>query len=183
MFGGQPGSSAYLAEARRMLDVYRPLLIDYVARMSAFLDGESKDPRFEPVYAEGLDVLRWLTHADSEPDAEYLITAPVSMPLTGLVQLMRVMVLFKTLGVQGIATATAFSMLSDEQSFVETSTTILGLLLLIGVVPQVEHPKYRVIEQDSGASSANSTPRPMVYVRGLSKCALEAVLAEFNDSQ
>ncbi|KAJ2552367.1 hypothetical protein IWW35_002365, partial [Coemansia sp. RSA 1878] len=31
MFGGQPGSSSYLDEARWLLDVYRPLLTDFVA--------------------------------------------------------------------------------------------------------------------------------------------------------
>ncbi|KAJ2436682.1 hypothetical protein IWW46_005656, partial [Coemansia sp. RSA 2440] len=31
--------------------------------------------------------------------------------------------------------------------------------------------------------SVDATPRPMVYVRGLEKSALETVLVEFNDSQ
>ncbi|KAJ2354014.1 hypothetical protein GGF43_003352 [Coemansia sp. RSA 2618] len=99
MFGGQPGSSAYLDEARWLLDVYRPLLADFVASMSAFLNAASKDSRLDLVYRKGLDVQQWLAQPGSEPDTEYLISAPVSMPLTGFVQLMHVMVLFKTLGV------------------------------------------------------------------------------------
>ncbi|KAJ2246405.1 hypothetical protein GGH98_004320, partial [Coemansia sp. RSA 454] len=159
MFGGQPGSSSYLDEARWLLDVYRPLLTDFVAHMSAFLDTESRDVQFAPLFKKGLDVLRWLTQPKSAPAAEYLVSAPVSMPLTGLVQLMQIMVLSKTLGVspgqfsqlfkvavghsQGIAIATALSMLSDDQSLYDVGVKILGLLLLIGALPQIQHPKYR----------------------------------------
>ncbi|KAJ2496423.1 hypothetical protein GGH96_005840, partial [Coemansia sp. RSA 1972] len=99
MFGGQPGSSSYIDEARWLLDVYHPLLTDFFTRMSAFLDAESRDVQFAPLYKRGLDVLRWLTQSELAPDAEYLVSAPVSMPLTGLVQLMQIMVLSKTLGV------------------------------------------------------------------------------------
>ncbi|KAJ2798172.1 beta subunit of fatty acid synthetase [Coemansia guatemalensis] len=99
MFGGQPGSSNYLVEARWLLDVYRPLLSDYVARMAAFLKCQARDARLEPVYKKGLDVLQWLAQPESAPDTEYLVSAPVSMPLTGLVQLMQIIVLHKTLGV------------------------------------------------------------------------------------
>ncbi|KAJ2354594.1 hypothetical protein GGF43_003171 [Coemansia sp. RSA 2618] len=98
MFGGQPGSSAYLDEAQWLLDVYRPLLADFVASMSGFLNAASKDSQLDLAYYKGLDVLKWLLRPTSKPDAEYLLSAPVSMPLTGLVQLMHVMVLFKTLG-------------------------------------------------------------------------------------
>ncbi|KAJ2776985.1 hypothetical protein H4R18_005382, partial [Coemansia javaensis] len=65
MFGGQPGSGAYLAEARWLLDVYRPLVGDYASRMAAFLSGLAQDGRLAPVYDRGLDVLRWLAHPPS----------------------------------------------------------------------------------------------------------------------
>ncbi|KAJ2767851.1 hypothetical protein GGI18_005710, partial [Coemansia linderi] len=45
MFGGQRGTSNYLDEAEWLYDVYRPLLSDYVSRMSAFLHRESQDGR------------------------------------------------------------------------------------------------------------------------------------------
>ncbi|KAJ2776028.1 hypothetical protein H4R18_005902, partial [Coemansia javaensis] len=99
IFGGHPGSTAYLAEARWLLDVYRPLIGDYVSRMAAFLSDLARDERLEPAYEEGLDVLRWLAHPSSEPEYEYLVSAPVSIPLVELTQLMHIMVLYKTLGV------------------------------------------------------------------------------------
>ncbi|KAJ2204453.1 fatty acid synthase alpha subunit Lsd1, partial [Coemansia sp. RSA 521] len=87
---------------------------------------------------------------------------------------------------QGIAIATALSMLSDDQSLYDVGVKILGLLLLIGALPQIQHPKYRVIDNNTDMTtqqSVDATPRPMVYVRGLEKSALETVLVEFNDSQ
>ncbi|KAJ2817101.1 hypothetical protein GGI24_005515, partial [Coemansia furcata] len=55
MFGGQRGTSNYLDEAVWLFDVYRPLLTDFVARMSAFLHRESQDTRVNFVYPKGLD--------------------------------------------------------------------------------------------------------------------------------
>ncbi|KAI8318029.1 hypothetical protein GQ54DRAFT_314874, partial [Martensiomyces pterosporus] len=133
IFGGQGGMDNYLDEARDLVDIYGPLLADYPARISAFLQRESQDPRISTCYAKGLDVARWLASPESQPDPEYLLTVPVSIPAVGLIQLMQVMVAFKTLGLspgelaksfkvatghsQGIAIATALSQVTDEQSF------------------------------------------------------------------
>ncbi|KAJ2911285.1 hypothetical protein GGI21_000068, partial [Coemansia aciculifera] len=45
MFGGQLGAGSYLDEAMWLFDVYRPLLVDFVTCMSAFLHRESQDKR------------------------------------------------------------------------------------------------------------------------------------------
>ncbi|KAJ2343600.1 hypothetical protein GGH91_003148, partial [Coemansia sp. RSA 2671] len=76
MFGGQRGTSNYLDEAEWLYDIYRPLLSDYVSRMSAFLHCESQDKRVSFVYSKGLDVLDWLTTASSMPDDLYLLSIP-----------------------------------------------------------------------------------------------------------
>ncbi|KAJ2345467.1 fatty acid synthase alpha subunit Lsd1, partial [Coemansia sp. RSA 2673] len=81
MFGGQRGTSSYLDEAEWLLDVYRPLLIDFVTHMSAFLHRESQDRRVSFVYPQGLDVLNWLTTASAMPDEQYLLSIPVCQPL------------------------------------------------------------------------------------------------------
>ncbi|KAJ2616190.1 fatty acid synthase alpha subunit Lsd1 [Coemansia sp. RSA 1365] len=191
MFGGQPGSSSYLAEARWLLDIYRPLLTEYVTHLSAFLESQSHDTRLAPAYKEGLDVVQWLSHPKSTPNSEYLVSAPISMPLTGLVQLMQIAVLYKTLVVaghsQGIATATVFSMLSDEQSLFSLSEKVLGILMLIGVYSQVYQPSYyfanRTARPPAEKIVDSTPPRPMVYVNGADKTKLEALLLDFNSSQ
>ncbi|KAJ2335745.1 fatty acid synthase alpha subunit Lsd1 [Coemansia sp. RSA 2681] len=99
MFGGQRGTSSYLDEAVWLLDVYRPLLSNFVSRMSAFLHRESQDKRISFVYSKGLDVFHWLTTPSAMPDEQYLLSIPVCQPIVGLIQLMHVMVLYKTLGV------------------------------------------------------------------------------------
>ncbi|KAJ2156004.1 fatty acid synthase alpha subunit Lsd1 [Coemansia sp. RSA 552] len=99
MFGGQPGTSSYLNEARWLLDTYGPLVRGYVENISVFLVQQAQDPRFSPLLQEGLDVGKWLSGSMPMPDAEYIISAPVSVPLTGFIQLMQIMVLYKTLGI------------------------------------------------------------------------------------
>ncbi|KAJ2814787.1 fatty acid synthase alpha subunit Lsd1, partial [Coemansia sp. 'formosensis'] len=99
MFGGQRGTSNYLDEAEWLLDVYQPLLIDFVAHMSAFLHRESQDKRISFVYSKGMDVLDWLNKSNAMPDEQYLLSIPICLPLVGLIQLMHVVVLYKTLGV------------------------------------------------------------------------------------
>ncbi|KAJ2057564.1 fatty acid synthase alpha subunit Lsd1 [Coemansia sp. S146] len=195
MFGGQRGTGSYLDEAEWLLDIYRPLLIDFVSRMSAFLHRESQDKRICSVYSKGLDVLHWLTTASAMPSELYLLSIPVCLPLVGLIQLMHIMVLYKTLGVspgdlvkhfkvavghsQGIGIAAAFSTLTDEQSFFDVGERILGIHLLAGAFPQIKFPCYKVLT----TSIEDSKPRPMVSVQGISKPVLEKLIAKFNSRQ
>ncbi|KAJ2453157.1 fatty acid synthase alpha subunit Lsd1 [Coemansia sp. RSA 2336] len=99
MFGGQPGTSAYFDEIVWMLDVYKPILASYSERMFAFLNAAASDSRLSLCYRSGFDIESWIKHPLHAPDAEYLVSAPISMPLTGLTQLMHVMVLFTTLNI------------------------------------------------------------------------------------
>ncbi|KAJ2740392.1 fatty acid synthase alpha subunit Lsd1, partial [Coemansia sp. BCRC 34301] len=201
MFGGQRGTSTYLDEAEWLLDIYRPLLSDFVFRMSAFLHHESQDSRINFVYSKGLDVFCWLTTANTMPDEQYLLSIPVCLPLVGLIQLMHVMVTYKTLGVspgklvnnfkvaighsQGIGIAAAFSALTDEQSFYDVGKKILGIHLLAGAFPQLQYPCHRL--NSSAPKNAHhisdGEPRPMVSVQGVAKPVLERLIAKFNDRQ
>ncbi|KAJ2315474.1 fatty acid synthase alpha subunit Lsd1 [Coemansia sp. RSA 2705] len=83
---------------------------------------------------------------------------------------------------QGIAIAAVFSMLSDEVSFDELSTKILGLQMLVGALPQLEYPYYELNPRliHSSAPLQDSVPYPMVLVRGLQQPALEQHISEFN---
>ncbi|KAJ2344393.1 fatty acid synthase alpha subunit Lsd1, partial [Coemansia sp. RSA 2671] len=195
MFGGQRGTSNYLDEAEWLYDVYRPLLSDYMSRMSAFLHRESQDKRVNFVYSKGLDVLTWLTTTSAMPDEQYLSSIHVCQPLVALIQLMHVMVLYKTLGVspgelvkrfkvavghsQGIGIAAAFSTLTEEQSFFDISERILGIHLLAGAFPQIEFPCYKAL----AVLDEDTKPRPMVSVQGVAKPVLKRLIARFNSRQ
>ncbi|KAJ1784626.1 beta subunit of fatty acid synthetase, partial [Coemansia sp. RSA 2399] len=131
LFGGQHGGAINCVyEASWLLDVYGPLVRDYLASMSEFLDTESKDSRVSQVYYNGLDLYKWICKPETAPCEDYVRGIAVSLPIVGLTQLMQIMVLFKTLRVspgelvsrfkvavghsQGVAVAAAFSMLTDE---------------------------------------------------------------------
>ncbi|KAJ2774642.1 fatty acid synthase alpha subunit Lsd1, partial [Coemansia nantahalensis] len=79
--------------------------------------------------------------------------------------------------------AAAFAMLTDEASVKEVSTKVLGILLLVGSLPQVRNPKYVYSSNRSTQASSGATPRSMLHVQGTSKAALEGLLTEFNQSQ
>ncbi|KAI8318728.1 hypothetical protein GQ54DRAFT_280477, partial [Martensiomyces pterosporus] len=200
IFGGQGGMDNYLDEVRDLVDVYGPLLADYPARMSAFLQRESQDPRISKCYAKGLDVARWLASPETQPDPEYLLTVPVSIPAVGLIQLMQVMVAFKALGLspgelarsfkvatghsQGIAIATALSQVTDEPSFYAISEKVLGSLMLTGVMPQIKYPPIHLNNEFvEDVSDSIETLYPMVSVQGVSRQVLESFIAEFNSCQ
>ncbi|KAJ2805127.1 fatty acid synthase alpha subunit Lsd1 [Coemansia guatemalensis] len=88
---------------------------------------------------------------------------------------------------QGIVIATAFSMLSDAQSFFRLSEKVIGILMLAGVYPQVYQPNYyfanRTAKPPTEKVAELEPPRPMVSVRGVNKARLKALLSDFNSYQ
>ncbi|KAJ1796382.1 fatty acid synthase alpha subunit Lsd1, partial [Coemansia sp. RSA 2399] len=202
LFGGQHGGAINCVyEASWLLDVYGPFVRDYLASMSEFLDTESKDSRVSQVYYNGLDLYKWICKPETAPCEDYVRGIAVSLPIVGLTQLMQIMVLFKTLRVspgelvsrfkvavghsQGVAVAAAFSMLTDEESFISISRKILGIHFLAGAVPQIAYPLYTLIRSNSDSSNYSSygNPQPMVSIQGMSKQALEGHVLTFNKSQ
>ncbi|KAJ2812529.1 fatty acid synthase alpha subunit Lsd1 [Coemansia furcata] len=129
------------------------------------------------------------------PDEQYLLSIPVCLPLVGLIQLMHVVVLYKTLGVspgdlvkrfkvavghsQGIGIAAAFAILTDEQSFFDVGERVLGIHLLSGAFPQIKYPCFKV----RATLAEDTMPRPMVSVQGISKPVLEQLITGFNSRQ
>ncbi|KAJ2080551.1 fatty acid synthase alpha subunit Lsd1, partial [Coemansia sp. RSA 988] len=86
---------------------------------------------------------------------------------------------------QGIVLATAFSMITDEQSFEEIGAKALGILMLVGAVPQLQFPEYHYVNDaaDHLSPSTEPMPRPLVYVYGINKNTIDASISEFNSRQ
>ncbi|KAI9482375.1 hypothetical protein BX667DRAFT_505236 [Coemansia mojavensis] len=181
VFGGQPSSADYIDEAKRLLNI-----------MSNFLETQSQDKNFSQVYGCGFDVFSWLVRPRSMPDYDYIALVPVKMPVTGLIQLMQVMVLFKTLNVspgkllrffeaatehsQEMVTAVAFSMMSDEQSFYRIGFKVLGILMLTSATPCINMWKQNALDEaydsdDSGVEVAN-TPASRAQIRDIENAYL-----------
>ncbi|KAJ2748907.1 fatty acid synthase alpha subunit Lsd1, partial [Coemansia pectinata] len=201
MFGGQGGVDNFIEETRLVYNTYRPLVANFVIRMCGFLKREAADPSFVRLYHSGLDVLAWLEYPESAPAQEYMVAVPVCIPVVGLTQLMQVVVLYKTLGMspaelaasfeeiaghsQGIATATALSMATDdEETFFKVCESILGLLMLTGVYPQLDYPVVVMTSARSALTeSSGAMPTSMVLVAKLSRLQIEAAIHKHNSQQ
>ncbi|KAJ2695982.1 fatty acid synthase alpha subunit Lsd1, partial [Coemansia sp. IMI 203386] len=200
VFGGNTGSASYYDQAKQLVDIYGPLVSDFVIQMSEYVDGQSRDRRFGKLYAGGLDIRKWIADPKCVPRHEYLLSSPVSIPLIGLVQLMQLVVLYKTLGIspgelacrfsvatghsQGIISAVLLSTLTgDEDSFISGSKKALGLWMLVGAFPQLAFPCYQVFEHGSNGSAVGAEytqPTPMVSVQGLTRSQLTKIIDGFN---
>ena len=191
IFGGQGNIEEYFDELREVYTTYHWFVSDFIDQSANLLRSLARDPRAEKLFSKGLDVMRWLHDKDSQPDTDYLVSAPVSLPLIGLVQLAHYMVTCKALGLspdvvrerlngvtghsQGIVTAAAIAAASSWESFHKVSKTALTILFWIGSRSQQAYPRTSLtpnVLQDS-IESGEGTPTPMLSVRDLSQSALQ----------
>ncbi|KAK8051830.1 hypothetical protein PG993_003215 [Apiospora rasikravindrae] len=185
IFGGQGNIVEYFDELREVYETYPSFVGDLVSTSAELLQTLSRDPKAEKLYAKGLDVMTWLHNPDTTPDGDYLISAPVSLPLIGLVQLCHYMVLGKGLGLhpgilrdrfsgatghsQGIVVAAATAAASDWESFDKVAKVALTILFWIGARSQQVFPRTSLtpkVLQDS-EENGEGEPTPMLSIRDL----------------
>ena len=192
VFGGQGNIEEYFDELRQVYNTYTPFVEDFVSAAAAHLQALSRDPRAQKLYSKGLDVMRWLHNRDSQPDTDYLVSAPVSLPLIGLTQLAHFVVTCRVFGThpgkvrehlhgttghsQGIVTAAAIASSASWETFDAASKNALTILFWIGSRSQQAYPRTSLapnVLQDS-IDNGEGTPTPMLSIRDLSRAALEA---------
>ena len=185
MFGGQGNTDDYISELREAYDTYGHLIIDVLSWGSGLLKDLSQDPRVGKTYSRGLDLMAWLQNLDEQPDADYLITAPVSFPLIGLLQLAQYSLSCRLLGTdprglrdnftgssghsQGIVVALAISCADSWDSFYEAGKAALTILFWTGLRTQQTYPQtsiFPALVQES-VENHEGIPGPMLSVRGL----------------
>ncbi|ORX65709.1 hypothetical protein DL89DRAFT_286800 [Linderina pennispora] len=197
MFGGQDGMNDYFEEGALVLHTFHTVLHEFVNEISGFVRRTSCDKRLAAVYKYPLDMVRWITLPDTRPPAQYLSRTPVSIVTVAVVQLMHLMVLYKTLRLspgelsrsfkgaighcQGLVFATLFASLTDEQSFYDSSKKALGILMVAAAKNQMCTPQD-TLNSDSFAEYIyrEGTPSPMVAVRGINRPTIDALIARFN---
>ncbi|PUU81782.1 fatty acid synthase beta subunit dehydratase [Tuber borchii] len=191
VFGGQGNIEEYFNELREIFSVYGGLVEDYLVYCARLLSSLSRDPRAGKVYSKGLDVMRWLQDEESTPDLTYLVSAPVSFPLIGLVQLAHYYVTCKILAKepgelreglagatghsQGIITAAAIASASTWDSFHRITSDTLTILFWIGCRSQQTYPRTSLAPstlQDS-INEGEGTPSPMLSVRDLPQAQVQ----------
>ncbi|KAJ2856359.1 fatty acid synthase alpha subunit Lsd1, partial [Coemansia erecta] len=206
--GFENGGVLSFDEICHLNNTYRPLVASFVATMSEFLACEAADPQVAHFYQQGFLLMTWVSGI-KRPSDEYLNSAPVMWPLVGLAQLVRFVVIYKTLCISprqllervkvlaahshGIAVAGAVAMAGDEGQLTAASKTALGTLLLAGCLPQMVCPQPHAIptqqqqqqqQQQQAASEDNEElgiPSPMLVVDGVARYIAEHVLSKYND--
>ncbi|KAF2712252.1 beta subunit of fatty acid synthase [Pleomassaria siparia CBS 279.74] len=191
VLGGQGNIEEYFDELREIYNTYPSFVEDFIAAESQHLLTLSRDPRAEKLYSKGLDVMRWLTNKESQPDTDYLVSAPVSLPLIGLTQLAHYVVTCRVLGShpghirsrlsgatghsQGVVTAAAISQAKNWESFEHAAKNAISILFWIGTRSQQAYPRTSLapgILQDS-VDNGEGTPTPMLSIRDLSRKAVQ----------
>jgi fatty acid synthase subunit beta len=185
VFGGQGNIEEYFDELRELYNVYEGMVEGFIVSCAKALSALSRDPKAGKVYSKGLDVMRWLQDKESTPDLTYLVSAPVSLPLIGLVQLTHYLITCKILGKepgdlrsriagttghsQGVITAAAIAIASSWDSFEKVSHDALTILFWIGCRSQQTYPRTSLapsVLQDS-MNEGEGHPSPMLSIRDL----------------
>jgi fatty acid synthase subunit beta len=191
VFGGQGNIEEYFDELRELYKTYPGMVEDLIVSSAELLQNLSRDHRAEKLYSKGLDVMTWLHDPESTPDVDYMISAPVSFPLIGLVQLAHYTVTCKVLGAtpgqlrerisgstghsQGVVLAAATAAADSWDSFEEIAVSALTILFWIGARSQQTYPRTSLapsILQDS-IDNGEGVPTPMLSIRDLSQAQVQ----------
>jgi fatty acid synthase subunit beta, fungi type len=191
VFGGQGNIEEYFDELRELYKTYPSFVEELVTTAAELLQTLSRDPRAEKLYPKGLDVMAWLHDEEATPDVDYMVSAPVSFPLIGLVQLAHYTVTCKVLGLtpgqfrerisgttghsQGVVLAAATSAADSWESFDKIAVSSLTILFWIGSRSQQTYPRTSLAPttlQDS-IDNGEGSPTPMLSIRDLSQAQVQ----------
>ena len=198
IFGGQGNIEEYFDELRELYQTYPSFVGDLVSSSAELLQTLSSHPNAEKLYSKGLDIMTWLHNPDSAPDVDYLVSAPVSFPLIGLVQLAHYQVTCKVLGLhpgilrerisgttghsQGVVLAAATAAAGSWESFDEIAKLTLTILFWIGARSQQTFPITSMspsMLQDS-IDNGEGTPTPMLSIRDLPQAEVQKHIDQTN---
>ncbi|KAF2115914.1 acyl transferase domain-containing protein [Lophiotrema nucula] len=191
VLGGQGNIEEYFEELREVYNTYPSFVEDFISAEAQHLQQLARHPQAEKLYSKGLDVMRWLNNKESQPDTDYLVSAPVSLPLIGLTQLAHYVVTCRVLGShpgiirdrlsgvtghsQGVVTAAAIAEAQNWPSFEVAAHKAITILFWIGSRSQQAYPRTSLapsILQDS-VEHGEGTPTPMLSIRDLSRKAVQ----------
>jgi len=185
IFGGQGNIEEYFDELRELFTTYSSFTSELITTSAELLQTLSTHASAEKMFPKGLDIMSWLQHAELTPDVDYLISAPVSFPLIGLVQMAHYEVTCRVLGVdpgrlrerfsgatghsQGIVMAAATAAADSWESWREIVTSTLTILFWIGTRSQQTFPTTSMTPTmlRESIEHGEGTPTPMLSIRDL----------------
>ena len=198
VFGGQ--GYEYFAELQALYLSYKPIMHDMLVTFTAALqeDATSPEAAASSLVLKGLNVLDWMKDENKVPSSHYLISAPVSMPLIGLTQLLQYAVSLKTMGLnpgdmakllkgasghsQGVLPAVVVAGSTTWDEFVQKGATCLRMLFWMGLRSQLKMPTVTSnpkILQDSHAAG-EGIPQRMLSITSLPVAAVKKVVSDTN---
>ena len=199
VFGGQGNIEEYFDELREVYNTYRSFTHDLISSSAQLLLSLARDPKAEKMYSKGLDIMSWLHNRDTQPDTDYLVSAPVSLPLIGLVQLAHYQVACKAMGrtpgevlerfsgttghSQGVVTAAAIATADSWDEFDKAAQNAIRVLFWIGMRSQQAYPRTSLapaILQDS-TENGEGTPTPMLSIRDLPRSQVQEHIDATNE--
>ncbi|MCJ1389647.1 beta subunit of fatty acid synthetase [Xylographa bjoerkii] len=198
IFGGQGNDKAYFNELKSVYTVYQVLTGGLIASASRFLERNSRDDRFAEQYPHGFNLIQWLEEAPTQPDDDYLLSAPVSFPLIGLLQLLHYKIVGRGLGCnpsemqkmlsgttghsQGIVVSTVIAAATSWTSFDDLSMEALVMLQSLGARSQAAFPSTTLPPSviADAEEHGEGFPTPMLSIRDLSLHSVQEVVEEVN---
>ncbi|KAJ4305320.1 beta subunit of fatty acid synthetase [Kalmusia sp. IMI 367209] len=181
VLGGQGNIEEYFDELREIYNTYPSFVEDFIAAEAQHLLALSRDPRAEKLYSKGLDVMRWLNNRDSQPDTDYLVSAPLAHYVVSCRVLgshpghLRSRLSGVTGHSQGVVTAAAIAESKNWETFEQAAKRAISILFWIGTRSQQAYPRTSLapaVLQDS-VDNGEGTPTPMLSIRDLSRKAVQ----------
>ncbi|KAL7620270.1 beta subunit of fatty acid synthetase [Parahypoxylon ruwenzoriense] len=198
VFGGQGNTKTYMDELRDVYNTYPSLTRRFLISASRYLQRLARDSRASQAFVHGLDIMRWLDQPDSQPDIDYFVSAPVSFPLIGLLQILHYIVTTSALGThpggirdrlsgttghsQGIILAAIIAASANWESFEVQGKKALAILFWIGVRSQEAYPLPSIAPSalEDSLRHGEGEPTTALSIRGMSCEPLEKHITSVN---
>ncbi|KAL6151409.1 hypothetical protein ACJQWK_10672 [Exserohilum turcicum] len=200
IFGGQGNTTDYLQELRALFETYTHVVKPILATAEDALRTSLHDASSSRLkhFRHGMEISQWLRRPDSAPSTDYLLSAPVSFPLIGLLQFATYAVvcwsLQKTPGEvtqtfkgmaghsQGIVVAATLSTTTTWESLHCALVQALKVLFEIGVAAQEATPGIDVPPSiiAKATNAGEGAPTPMLNVSGCDPKRLKKYIDEVN---
>lgn len=200
VFGGQGNTEDYFSELRDLYATYTGFVESIFSSATELLHSLLRKVSVTTLrqFPQGLDVMQWLQHPETTPSSEYLLSAPVSFPMVGLIQLANYAVMCNVLGTspgqltekfsgmaghsQGVVVAAAIAMADGWDSFDEAVRIAVTILFFVGSRGQEITSPSTVpssISQEA-VEKGEGFPTPMLNVSNCPRPQLQKYIDAIN---
>ena len=198
VFGGQGTDEKYFDDIRELYTTYQPIVEDLVISTRVLLSNLACQSKYEHHYLRGVNICDWITNPGLQPEIDYLVSAPISFPLIGLLQLMQYKATVHQLGYepkemhqliagttghsQGIICAAVIAAADSWERYDKLSVDAITVLAFIGLLSQEAFPATTSsdIALAKGDSDSQEAPTCMLSVRELPLSAIEEIVHSLN---